>query len=170
MFSVAKAFAIPKEKQIMALLTASEIGVIIAENASISGAEGGCQAECGSASAMAAAACVEMLDGSPRMCSDAVALALKLIMGLVCDPVAGLVEVPCVKRNASGVINALTAASLALAGIQSVIPADEVIEAMNIVGQRMDCSLKETSLSGLAATPTAKNIEQNLEKMWKARI
>lgn len=141
---------------IMALLTASAIGMIIANNASIAGAEGGCQAECGAASAMAAAAIVELSGGTPTQCAHAVAIALKNIMGLVCDPVAGLVEIPCVKRNASGVANAITSAELVLCGVKSAIPADEVIEAMAEVGNKMDVSLRETAEGGLANCPTAK--------------
>ncbi|MDN5332371.1 MAG: L-serine dehydratase [Tepidanaerobacteraceae bacterium] len=142
------------------LFTAAEIGRIIALNATIAGAEGGCQAECGAASAMAAAAIVELAGGSPRQVSHAVAIALKAVMGLVCDPVAGLVEVPCVKRNAMGAAEAIIAADLALAGIPSVIPADEVIAAMKEVGRMMSDKLKETALGGVAATPTGKNWEK----------
>src|SRR5699024_1451467 len=109
------------------------------------GAEGGCQAECGSASAMAAAALVEMAGGTPKMCGEACAIALKNILGLVCDPVAGLVEVPCVKRNAMGVANAFVGAEMALAGIESRIPVDEVIIAMKRIGDSMPCALKETA-------------------------
>ena len=112
---------------VMALFTASAVGMVITANASVAGAQGGCQAECGSAAAMAAAAIVELAGGSPRQAADAVAIALKNILGLVCDPVAGLVEIPCIKRNASGVAGAFVAAELALAGIESAIPANEVI-------------------------------------------
>ncbi|MCR4956216.1 MAG: L-serine ammonia-lyase, iron-sulfur-dependent, subunit alpha [Lachnospiraceae bacterium] len=141
---------------VMALLTASGVGMVIANNASVSGAEGGCQAECGSASAMAAAAIVELAGGTPEQCLHAVAIALKNILGLVCDPVAGLVEIPCIKRNASGVANAITAAELALCGIKSALPADEVILAMKQVGDKIDVSLRETAEGGLASCPTAK--------------
>ncbi|HBM80462.1 MAG TPA: L-serine ammonia-lyase, iron-sulfur-dependent, subunit alpha, partial [Clostridiaceae bacterium] len=127
-----------------------------ANKASISGAEGGCQAECGTASAMAAAAITEMAGGTPRMISNAAAIALKSILGLVCDPVAGLVEVPCIKRNAMGAANALTAAELALAGIESRIPVDEVIEAMKKIGDMMPSCLKETAQGGLADTKTGR--------------
>jgi L-serine dehydratase len=160
--SLMEARDIPEEKAVMSLFTASGIGMVIANNASISGAEGGCQAECGSASAMAAAALVEMCGGTPDMVCHAVAIALKNVLGLVCDPVAGLVEVPCVKRNAAGVSNAFTAAELALAGIESTIPADEVILAMKRVGDAMSGSLKETAEGGLAATPTAVAIRQKI--------
>ena len=143
---------------VMALFTAGAVGMVIAENASVAGAQGGCQAECGAAGAMAAAALVELAGGSPRMQAHAVAIALKNILGLVCDPVAGLVEIPCIKRNASGVMGAFVAADLALAGIESAIPADEVIVAMKKVGDAMSPALKETADGGLAATPTGKNL------------
>ena len=154
LISVMKEYKIPRETIVMSLFTASAIGMVIARCASISGAEGGCQAEVGSASAMAAAALCEIFDGTPDMVSHSCAIALKNILGLVCDPVAGLVEVPCVKRNAMGVTNAFTASELALAGITSTIPADEVIGAMKRIGQQMSSSLKETAEGGLAATPT----------------
>ena len=143
---------------VKALFTASAFGMVIANNASISGAEGGCQAECGSASAMAAAALVEMCGGSPQMASDACAISLKNILGLVCDPVAGLVEIPCIKRNAMGVANAFVGAELALAGIESAIPADEVILAMKKIGNSMPSALRETAEGGLAATPTGREL------------
>lgn len=139
---------------VMSMFTASAIGLVIANKASIAGAEGGCQAECGAASAMAAAALTEMCGGTPQMSSDACAIAIKNILGLVCDPVAGLVEIPCIKRNAMGTANAFTAAELALAGITSAIPADETIWAMKKVGDSLAASLKETGEGGLAATPT----------------
>lgn len=153
---------IPERRVVMSLFTAAAIGMIIARQASISGAEGGCQAECGSASAMAAAAVVEMAEGTPQMAAHACAIALKNSLGLVCDPVAGLVEVPCIKRNAAGVANALVSAELALAGIESVIPVDEVIEAMGKVGAVMPASLKETAGGGLAATPTGQRIAREI--------
>lgn len=146
------------EKVVMSLFTASAIGLVIANKASIAGAQGGCQAECGTASAMAAAALTEMCGGTPQMVSDACAIAIKNILGLVCDPVAGLVEIPCIKRNAMGTANAFTAAELALAGISSAIPADEVIWAMKKVGDSMPTYLKETGEGGLAATPTGKRL------------
>lgn len=154
LISVLEEYKLPKRDIVMALFTASAIGMVIAKCASISGAEGGCQAEVGSASAMAAAALTEIFGGTPEMISDSCAIALKNTMGLVCDPVAGLVEVPCIKRNAMGVANAFTASELALAGIKSVIPADEVILAMKKVGEQMSPSLRETAEGGLAATPT----------------
>ncbi|WP_294500077.1 L-serine ammonia-lyase, iron-sulfur-dependent, subunit alpha [uncultured Gemmiger sp.] len=147
---------------VMALFTASAVGLVIAKNACLAGAQGGCQAECGSAAAMAAAAIVELAGGSPKMVGDAVAIALKNVLGLVCDPVAGLVEVPCVKRNAAGVAGAFVAAELALAGIGSVIPPDEAILAMKRVGDAMSPALKETALGGLAATPTACRLRDQL--------
>lgn len=146
------------EQCIKALFTASAIGMVIANQACLAGAHGGCQAECGSAAAMAAGAIVELCDGSAKMISDAIAIAIKNILGLVCDPVAGLVEIPCTKRNASGVAGAFVAAELALAGITSAIPADEVIWSMKKVGDAMSASLKETAEGGLAATPTAKKL------------
>lgn len=151
-----------ERKVIMSMFTASAIGMVIARNASISGAEGGCQAEVGSASAMAAGAMVEMVGGTPTMVAHSVAIAIKNILGLVCDPVAGLVEVPCVKRNAMGIANAFVACELASAGIESAIPADEVILAMRQVGHLMAVSLKETAEGGLATTPTGKKICQRV--------
>jgi L-serine dehydratase len=139
---------------VMALFTAGAFGMVLANQASISGAEGGCQAECGSAAGMAAAALVEMAGGSPGLCANACGIALANQMGLVCDPVAGLVEAPCIVRNAGGVMCAITAAELALAEISLPIPLDEVIGAMREVGSSMPASLRETALGGLAATTT----------------
>jgi L-serine dehydratase len=153
---------IPQEKTVMAMFTAAGFGMVIANLASISGAEGGCQAECGSASAMAAAALVEMAGGTPKMCGEACAIALKNILGLVCDPVAGLVEVPCVKRNAMGVANAFVGAEMALAGIESRIPVDEVIIAMKRIGDSMPCALKETAQGGLADTPCGRHCSEKI--------
>ncbi len=138
------------------LFTAGAFGYVIANNAMISGAAGGCQAEVGSATAMAAAALTEMLGGSPSQAADAAAIALKNLLGLTCDPLAGLVEVPCVKRNAAGASIALMATELALAGIKSYVPCDEVIQAMYNIGLSMHVSLRETSQGGLAATETGK--------------
>ena len=137
-----------------ALYVASGIAAVIAYRASISGAAGGCQAEIGTASAMAAGALVALRGGTNGQIGHAVAIALKNLMGLVCDPVAGLVEVPCVKRNVIGAVNAISAADMALAGIESRIPVDEVIDAMGEVGRRMPVEFRETALGGLAATPT----------------
>ena len=147
---------------VMALFTASAVGMVIANNASLAGAQGGCQAECGSAAAMAAAAITELAGGTPHMVSQAVAIALKNILGLVCDPVAGLVEIPCIKRNVSGIAIAFTAAEMALAGIESKIPTDECIQAMRAVGDSMPCALKETAQGGLAMTPTGIELKRKV--------
>lgn len=157
-----KLWGLPRQKIVASLFTAGGVGMIIAGRATLSGAEGGCQAECGSATAMAAAALAELAGGTPQMCADACAIALKSIMGLVCDPVAGLVEVPCIKRNAMGAVEAWTAADMALAGIKSVIPADEVIDAMKAVGEQLPAALRETAEGGLAATPTGKELAKRL--------
>ena len=145
-----------------ALYVASGIGALIAYRASISGAAGGCQAEIGTASAMAAGALVSLRGGTNEQIGHAVAMALKNLMGLVCDPVAGLVEVPCVKRNVIGAVNAISAADMALAGIESRIPVDEVIDAMGEVGRRMPVEFRETALGGLAATPTGKAVKERM--------
>ena len=145
-----------------ALYVASGIGAVIAYRASISGAAGGCQAYIGTASAMAAGALVSLRGGTNEQIGHAVAMALKNLMGLVCDPVAGLVEVPCVKRNVIGAVNAISAADMALAGIESRIPVDEVIDAMGEVGRRMPVEFRETALGGLAATPTGKAVKERM--------
>ena len=142
--------------------TAAGVGLVIERNASLAGAEGGCQAECGSAAAMAAAAVVELAGGTPAQAADAVSIAIQSMLGLVCDPVAGLVEVPCVKRNASGVAMALVAAELALAGCGATIPADEAIGAMRRVGRAMPEALRETAEGGLATTPTALGLAEEI--------
>jgi L-serine dehydratase len=144
------------------LFTAAAFGFVVANNASISGAAGGCQAEVGSASGMAAAAIVEMAGGTPSQAAEAMAITLKNMLGLVCDPVAGLVEVPCVKRNAMGAANAMVAADMALAGVKSRIPCDEVIDAMYRIGQTMPVALRETAEGGLAATPTGRMLEAKI--------
>lgn len=149
-----------EEEMAMALFTAAGIGMIIAERASVSGAEGGCQAEIGSASAMAAGAVVELAGGRSEQTAHAAALALKNFLGMVCDPVAGLVEVPCIKRNAIGAMIAVTAGEMALSGIKSAIPLDEVIDTMASIGRQMPCSLRETAQGGLAITPTGKRIKK----------
>lgn len=141
-----------------ALYVAAGLGQVIASRAFIAGATGGCQAEIGSASAMAAGALVYLRGGGEEQICDACAIALKALLGLVCDPVAGLVEVPCVKRNVIGAVNAMTAADQVLAGICSFIPADQVIDAMREVGEKMDASLRETGLGGLAATPKGQEV------------
>lgn len=153
---------IPREEVVLSMFTAGAIGMVVANKASIAGASGGCQAECGTASAMAAACIVELLGGTPEMAAHAVAIALKCILGLVCDPVAGLVEIPCIKRNASGVTLAFTAAELALAGIKSAIPVDETIEALKRVGDGLPAALRETAQGGLAVTSTGQVLEQQV--------
>ena len=145
-----------------ALYVASGIGAVNAYRAGISGAAGGCQAEIGTASAMAAGALVSLRGGTNEQIGHAVAMALKNLMGLVCDPVAGLVEVPCVKRNVIGAVNAISAADMPLAGSESRIPGDEVIDAMGGVGRRMPVEFRETALGGLAATPTGKAVKERM--------
>jgi L-serine dehydratase len=147
-----------------ALWVAGLVGQVIQTKQPLSGAQGGCQAECGAAAAMAAAGACHLAGGSPEACVAAVAIALKNQLGLVCDPVAGLVEVPCVKRNAGSAGIALVAAELALAGVRSVIPADEVISAMRDVGRAMPAHLRETGEGGLAATPTGRRLARELSK------
>ena len=155
-----------KQQQVLeALYVASGIGAVIAHRASISGAAGGCQAEVGTASAMAAGALVALRGGSARQIGHAVAMALKNLMGLVCDPVAGLVEVPCVKRNVIGAMNAVSAADMALAGIESRIPVDEAADAMGEVGRRMPVEFRETALGGLAATPTGEAVKRRMAEL-----
>lgn len=151
-----------RQDQINFLFTAGAFGLVIANNASISGAEGGCQAEIGSASAMAAAALVCAKHGTALQAAQAVAITLKNMMGLICDPVAGLVEVPCVKRNALGSSQAFISADMALAGIESVIPPDEVVLAMYQVGRQMPSIFKETAEGGLAMTPTAQRLQAEI--------
>ena len=153
-----------EERVVMSLFTAAGLGMVIARKASISGAEGGCQAECGSAAAMAAAAAVELMGGTPQMCAHACAMALKSVLGLVCDPVAGLVEVPCVQRNVMGAMNALSCAEMALSGVSFPIPCDEVIDAMRAVGDALPSSLRETGAGGLAATPTGRRVAEALRE------
>lgn len=162
MFAAQEKLQAEEEVVINHLFTAGAIGYIIANNASISGAAGGCQAEVGSASAMAAAAVTEMAGGTPSQAAHAMAMALKNMLGLSCDPVAGLVEVPCIKRNVAGAVNAFAAAEMALAGVESRIPWDEVISAMYRIGLSMPIALKETALGGLAATETG--------KCWREKI
>ena len=151
-----------REAAVMALFTAGAFGMVIAQNASIAGAEGGCQAECGSAAAMAAAALVELMGGAPQQCAHACAMAIKNQLGLVCDPVAGLVEIPCIKRNVSGVAIAFSSAEMALAGIESKIPADECIGAMREVGCSIPSALRETAKGGLAATSTGERLREQV--------
>jgi L-serine dehydratase len=162
LFAVKNKLNPTRDQMISFLFTAGAFGFVVANNASISGAAGGCQAEVGSAAGMAAAAIVEMAGGTPEQCAEAMAITLKNMLGLVCDPVAGLVEVPCVKRNAMGAANAMVAADMALAGIKSRIPCDEVIDAMFKIGQSMPTALKETAQGGLAATPTGRELEAKI--------
>lgn len=159
--------SLTQQQQLDFLFTAGAFGLVIANNASISGAEGGCQAEVGSASAMASAALVCAAGGTPNQAAQAVAITLKNMMGLICDPVAGLVEVPCVKRNALGSSQAFIAADMALAGIQSVIPPDEVVTAMYKVGRQMPQIFKETAEGGLAVTPTAQKLAKEILEKQK---
>ncbi len=154
-----------RKEVLNALLVASGFGAIFISNATVSGAEGGCQAECGVAAAIAAAAAVYLYGGTPKMCANAVGIALMNCMGLICDPVAGLVQLPCSFRNAGQAANAVCAADLALAGQTTVIPVDEIIEAMYKVGKKLPIELKETSLGGLATTPTAKKLEKKVNKI-----
>lgn len=151
-----------REKIILSLMTAAALGLVIANSASISGAAGGCQAEIGSATAMAAGALVEIADGTPEQVGHAVGLALKNSLGLVCDPVGGLVEIPCIIRNGLHSITALAAADMALAGVKSIIPPDEVIEIMHEVGTEMPLSLRETGIGGVAGTPTGKRLKEQV--------
>lgn len=155
-------YRVPEEALLRALYVAAGFGQIIAERAYIAGAAGGCQAEIGSASGMAAAALTALRGGTPEQMGHACAMALKNLMGLVCDPVGGLVEVPCVKRNVVGAVNALSAADMALAGITSAIPVDQVIDAMREVGDALPADLKETARGGIAATPRAKELVKGL--------
>lgn len=155
-------YNVPKEKMIEAMYVAAGVGQIIANRAYLAGASGGCQAEIGSGSGMAAAAICHVKGGDKRQQGDACAMALKNLMGLVCDPVAGLVEVPCVKRNVGGAVNALAAADMALAGITSQIPVDQVIDAMKEVGDKMDVSLRETALGGVAVTPRGQEVSEKM--------
>ncbi|HCY2916783.1 TPA: L-serine ammonia-lyase, iron-sulfur-dependent, subunit alpha [Staphylococcus aureus] len=162
LFKLEKTHDLTEEQMIDFLFTSALFGRVVANNASVAGATGGCQAEVGSASAMAAAAAVAIFGGSPEASGHAMALAISNLLGLVCDPVAGLVEIPCVMRNAIGSGNALISADLALAGIESRIPVDEVIEAMDKVGRNLPASLRETGLGGLAGTPTGKAIKRKI--------
>ncbi|WP_144545260.1 L-serine ammonia-lyase, iron-sulfur-dependent, subunit alpha [Cytobacillus oceanisediminis] len=162
LFAVKEVLNPTRMEMIEFLFTSAAFGFVVANNASISGAAGGCQAEVGSASGMAAASIVEMAGGTPSQAAQAMAITLKNMLGLVCDPVAGLVEVPCVKRNAMGASNAMTAADMALAGITSRIPCDEVINAMFQIGQTMPSALRETAEGGLAATPTGRRLQEQI--------
>ena len=160
--SAIEKLSLTEKQQLDFLLTAGAFGLVIANNASISGAEGGCQAEVGSASAMSAAALVLAAGGTPFQASQAICFVIKNMLGLICDPVAGLVEVPCVKRNAMGASYAFIAADMALAGIESKIPVDEVIDAMYQVGASMPTAFRETAEGGLAATPTGRRLSKEI--------
>jgi len=162
LFMLEQRLGLSEDQMIRFLFTAGGLGLIIANHAGIAGATGGCQEEVGSASAMAAAAAVEAAGGSPEQSSQALAIALSNLLGLVCDPIAGLVEIPCVKRNAIGAGNALIAADMALAGCRSMIPADECISALDKVGRSMPVDLRETGLGGLAGTPTGQAIKAKI--------
>ena len=155
---------VPEEEIVQGLYVAAGIGAVIAYRAGIAGASGGCQAEIGSASAMAAGTLTAIRGGSAEQIGHATAMALKNLMGLVCDPVAGLVEVPCVKRNVVGAVNAASCADMALAGIESRIPVDQVIDCMGDVGHRMPEEFRETALGGLAATPMGQMVKQQMEE------
>ena len=152
----------PKWEMVDALLTATGVGAIYTKNATVAGAEGGCQAECGVASSMAAAAACQLGGGTPAQCMDAASFAMINVMGLVCDPVAGLVQFPCAQRNASGAINALVAADMALAGQKCLIPFDQVVDAMYRVGRSLPYQLRETALGGVAATPAGKELAEKI--------
>lgn len=160
--SAAEMLGKSEDNMINALFTASGVGIIIAKNATLAGAEGGCQAECGSAAAMGSAAVVEMMGGTPAQALHAAAMVLKNILGLICDPVAGLVEVPCAKRNFAGTVNALTTADVAMAGVESKIPFDEVVWAMSRVGRQLPPELRETAQGGIAVTPTGLKLKKEI--------
>lgn len=162
LISVATSKKKKEEEVLLSLFTAAGVGLYIGEHATLSGAEGGCQAECGSAAAMAAAAITELCGGSPEAAFHAGAIALKNSMGLICDPVAGLVEIPCIKRNASGAVGAIICADMALAGVESYIPFDEVVSAMFMVGNEMPESLRETAMGGLAITKTGLEMKERV--------
>ena len=163
--SVAEKFNFDREKIRRALLTASIVGILFIENATISGAESGCQAECGTASAMAAAAVVYMMGGTPKQSFDAAAICIKNVLGLICDPVLGLVEVPCAKRNASGVVNALSVSDLVLAGVESKILFDDCVKALDEVGRSLPKEFRETALGGLAKTKSADILRECIKKL-----
>ena len=168
--AISEALGADDEVKINALITAGLIGKLVSNKVALAGAVAGCQSECGVAAAMAAAALVEMYDGDNEQILNAAALTLKNILGLVCDPVAGLVEVPCVKRNAFLAIYAVTGAELAMAGIKSVIPIDEVVDSMQQIGEMMSPKLKESSEGGLATTKTGLKISECLAKKWKENL
>ncbi|SNS34566.1 L-serine dehydratase [Anaerovirgula multivorans] len=162
LITVAEEFDLTEENLIEGLMSASAVGMLISRNATVAGAEGGCQAETGAASAMAAAAIVEMMGGTPQMSLDAASMCMKNVLGLVCDPIAGLVEAPCEGRNAIGAANALISAEMALSGVKSIIPFDEVVDTMYTVGRCLPVELRETALGGLAATPTGRRLHEQI--------
>ncbi|MFD1885477.1 L-serine ammonia-lyase, iron-sulfur-dependent, subunit alpha [Paenibacillus wenxiniae] len=162
--STQERFGWSDEQMVLGLFAAGAIGYVIANNSSISGAEGGCQAEVGSAIGMAAGAVVELRNGTPQQAMHAVGLALKNTLGLICDPVAGLVEIPCIVRNGLGAVNALAAADMGLAGVRSAIPSDEVVDVMLQVGRSMPSEHRETARGGLAQTPTGRKITEELRR------
>lgn len=162
LISLSEIKKVDRKTMLNTLLTASGIGTIIVKNATVAGAEGGCQAECGAAAVMASAAAVEFMGGTPEQSLEACSLVMMNVMGLVCDPVAGLVQIPCAQRNASQTVNALLCADLALAGIKNPIPTDEVLDAMYRVGKMLPEELRETAKGGTAATKTAKAIKKQI--------
>ncbi len=162
LFSCSEHFKAGKRKLLRGMFTAAAIGLIIAQRATLSAAKGGCQAEVGAAVAMASAGLTEMRGGNPKQCLDAAAISLKSYLGLACDPLGGLVEVPCVKRNAIGTMAAIGASDLAMAGIKSFVPFDEVVLAMNDISKKMSSSIRETALGGLAITKTGNKIKKKL--------
>ncbi|NLB09921.1 MAG: L-serine ammonia-lyase, iron-sulfur-dependent, subunit alpha [Clostridiaceae bacterium] len=164
LFAIRSHLKLSRREQLNFLITAAGCGIVIGNQASISGAEGGCQAEVGSAAAMSAAATVEACGGSPSQSGHALAIALKNLLGLSCDPVAGLVEVPCIKRNTAGVVIAISSAEMSLAGVKSRIPVDEVIDTMGKIGRAMPPALRETALGGLAQTETGLEMARRLEE------
>lgn len=162
LITIAQHFEKDEEEILDALFTAGAIGLIVTRNATVAGAEGGCQAETGTASAMAAAAITELMGGTFNQALDSAAICLKNILGLVCDPIAGLVEAPCQKRNAIGVANAIISSELVLAGIESIIPFDQMVQTMYNVGRRLPMELRETALGGIAATPKGKILSKQI--------
>ncbi len=162
LFSCSEHFKAGKRKLLRGMFTASAVGLIIAEGATLSAAKGGCQAEIGAATAMAAAGLTEMRNGTPEQCFHAAAIALKSYLGLVCDPLGGLVEVPCIKRNAIGCMAAIGASDMTIAGIQSYIPFDEVVQAMNDISKTMPAAMRETAMGSLAITKTGNKVKRKL--------
>lgn len=164
LITAAERYNFQDEDLINGLFTASGIGILIAKNATLAGAEGGCQAECGSAAAMAAGAVVEMLGGSPEMAFNAGSIVLKSVMGLVCDPIAGLVEVPCAKRNSTGAVLAMAAVDMVMCGVKSVIPFDDVVNAMYKVGKQLPSELRETAMGGIAVSPCGLRLKEKIQQ------